>query len=251
MKKRYLFLISFLILLILTVSGVFNLTEKYIKSYLYFKRGSFTIGKYEKDNKKVLLVPMVHLNTEGYYETIKHKIDSLRTEGYVFFYEGIDCDEENNTEVDYQMRKFRKITGFTLMNYFDEENEADDHLKIDGMVFQGDIDYGLRGKEDINVDYTLTELIKAFEKNKEEIQLNNCDLNTPLGKEYTCTDIDVEKTKFLIEDLRNNYIYNEIEKSTYPKIAVVYGSAHISWLHMKLTNENWQHFNKFHSDYKK
>lgn len=247
-KKRDLFFLLTIPILLLCCKSI---TQKYIKTYLYLKRGSFTIAKYEKDNKKVLLVPMVHLNTERYYENIKQKIDSLRTDGYVFFYEGIDCDKEKNTDIDYQMRKFRRITGFTLMSYFDEDNEADNHLKIEGMVFQGDMDYGLRKDKDINADYSLTELIKTFESNKEIINLNECDLNTPLGKEYTCISINDEKSKFLVEDIRNNYLYNEIEKSIYTKIVVVYGSSHINWLHTKLTNENWQHFNQFHPDYRK
>lgn len=240
-----------LILLILSASGTFNLTEKYIKTYLYFKRNSFTIPKFEKDNKRVLLIPMVHLNTKEYYKNVKHKIDSLRTDGYVFFYEGIDCDEENNTDIDYQMRKFRKITGFTLMNYFDEDNEADNHLKIEGMVFQGDINYGLRKSEDINADYSLTELIKNFENDKEIILLNDCDFSTPLGKKYDCASIDPDKSTFLIEDLRNNYLYNAIIESVHPKIAVVYGSAHTNWLHNRLRERGWHFFNQFHPDYRK
>lgn len=247
-KKRHLFFLLAIPIIFLCCKSI---TQNYIKTYLYLKRGSFTIAKYEKDNKKVLLVPMVHLNTTGYYENVKNKIDSLRADGYVFFYEGIDCLEENNTDVEYQMRKFRKITGFALMNYFDEDNEADDHLKIEGMVFQGDVDYGLRKEEDINADYTLTELIETFEVKKGIIDLNECDLSVPLGKKYTCTKINDKNSKFLIEDIRNNYLYNEIEKSIYPKIVVVYGSSHINWLHTKLINENWQHFNQFHPDYRK
>lgn len=251
MKKKYIYLILTAFVFILCLKfGVFNFTEKYIKTYLYFKRNSFTISKFENGDKKVLLIPMVHLNTENYYQKVKHNIDSLRNDGYVFFYEGIGHKELNVNALETDMRKFRKITGYALMNYFDEENEADDALKIEGMVFQGNVDYGLN-KNDINADYSLDELIRTYEENKGVISLDKCDLDTPLGKKYSCSETNSENSKFMLEDLRNEFLYTKLVDNDYSKIAVVYGAAHIRWLHLKLKHEGWQHFNQFHPDYRK
>lgn|GEM_PF-7074251 len=67
-----------------------NRITKYNAFYTYF----------EKDDQKLFFVPMIHVNKPEFYEKRKSTIDSLRNEGYIFFYEGIQLELESKEETE-------------------------------------------------------------------------------------------------------------------------------------------------------
>lgn len=194
---------------------------------------------YEKDSLKLFGLRMIHVNKPEFYLKTKKTLDSLRNEGFVIFYEGVLTELENKEEADFYLKKFRRITHESLMNYFDDENEVNKSHKIQGYVYQNDADYGLNFKVDKLVDLSVKELILAYEKKFGEIILTDCDLNTPMGKKYKCSKKDKNGTDYLISTLRNNHIFDEIKNSKSTKIALVYGKAHIDVLGLMLKRDGW------------
>ena len=200
---------------------------------------SFAISYYEKDGKELATVPMLHVNKPGFYEMTKRKIDSLRNDGYIVFYESINCDVTDSLQVDVLMRKFRQVSGFALMDYMDSENEAFKSLQKQKYVSQNDVDYGVNYDTDYRADLNIEDLIDLYEKRFGEIVLTDCDYKTTLGKKYKCSKVDEDKAYYLLNKVRDEHVLDEIEKSTAKKIVVVYGRIHIMDLYSKMQKKGW------------
>ena len=208
---------------------------------IYAANKSFVIGYYAKGDREVATIPMLHVNKPGFYEMTKRKIDSLRNDGFVVFYEGINSDVTDSLQADILMRKFRQVTGFALMDYMDDENEAFKSLQKEKFVSQSDVDYGVNFDTDHHADLYLEQMIKIYEKRYGEIVLTDCDYKTRLGKKYKCAKIDKNKEYYLLNGLRDAYVLDEIEKSTAKRIVLVYGRIHIMDLHSKIQKKGWEH----------
>lgn len=196
---------------------------------------------FEKGDRKVYCIRMVHVNKPEFYRNVRQTVDSLRNEGYVIFYEGIQLELENKEETELYAKKLRKITHETLLNYYDENNEVEKSHKIEGYVYQNDIDYGLDLNNDILCDLSTKDLVKKYEEDFGEVTLTDCDWNTPMGKKYKCSKKDKNAYNYMISISRNNHLFNEVHKSTFHKIAVIYGKAHIDVLSLMLKNEGWKY----------
>jgi len=235
MKLLFLFLFCFPF----SICAQGNLKTKITKLRVDYSSKYASPSYYEKDNLKLFGIRMIHVNKPEFYLTTKKTLDSLRNEGYIVFYEGVTIELEDKEEADLYLKKFRRITHQTLMNYYDDENETKKSHKIEDYVYQNDADYGLNIEVDQLVDLSVKELILAYEKKFGEIILTDCDLNTPMGKKYKCSKKDKKGTDYLISTLRNNHIFEEISKSKASKIVLVYGKAHIDVLGMMLKRDGW------------
>ncbi|WP_091096929.1 hypothetical protein [Paenimyroides marinum] len=202
---------------------------------------SFVLGYYEKEGRELATIPMLHVNKPEFYEMTKRKIDSLRNDGFVVFYEGINSDVTDSLQLDVLMRKFRQVTGFALMDYMDDENEAFKSLQQKKFVSQTDVDYGVNVDTDHHADLYLEQMIEIYEEHYGEIVLTDCDYKTGLGKKYKCAKIDENKEYYLLNGLRDAHVLDEIEKSTAKKIVLVYGRIHIMDLHSKIQKKGWEH----------
>lgn len=206
---------------------------------IYAANKSFVIGYFEKEGREVATVPMVHVNKPEFYEMTKRKIDSLRNDGYQVFYEGINSDVTDSLQLDILMRKFRQVTGFALMDYMDEENEAFKSLQKKRYVSQSDVDYGVNTDIDQHADLYLEQMIEMYEKRYGEIVLTDCDYKTRLGKKYRCSKVDKNKRYYLLSGIRNSHVINKIEESDAEKIVLVFGRNHIMDIYSIIRKRGW------------
>lgn len=206
---------------------------------IYAANKSFVIGYFEKEGREVATVPMVHVNKPEFYEMTKRKIDSLRNDGYQVFYEGINSDVTDSLQLDILMRKFRQVTGFALMDYMDEENEAFKSLQKKKYVSQSDVDYGVNTDTDQHADLYLEQMIEMYEKRYGEIVLIDCDYKTRLGKKYRCSKVDKNKRYYLLSGIRNSHVLNKIEESDAEKIVLVFGRNHIMDIYSIIRKRGW------------
>ena len=230
-----------ILLLFLFLSCAVNAQGPLTKFGINMANKTFAIGYYEKEGREVATIPMIHVNKPGFYEMTKRKIDSLRSDGFEVFYEGINSDVTDSLQLDILMRKFRQVTGFALMDYMDNENEAFKSLQNKKYVSQSDVDYGVNLDTDQHADLYLEQMIELFEKRFGEITLNDCDTTTPLGKKYKCSKVDESKEYYILNGIRDQHVLNKIEESEARKIVVVFGRIHIMDLHSKIQKRGWLH----------
>lgn len=231
----------FILSIFLFISSISNAQGLLTKFGINQANKSFAISYYEKDNKRVAVVPMLHVNKPAFYQMTKRKIDSLRDEGYKVFYESIETNVKDSVELDIYMRKFRFITGIALMDYMDEKNEAFKGLQKGGYISQNDVDYGVNESIDIRTDLNLEDLVIYYEQEYGEIKLNNCDYSTQLGKKYNCSKIDENRVFYILNTLRDNYVLNEIDNTSFEKVVLVFGRNHIMDIHSKIQKRGWLH----------
>lgn len=222
--------------------------------------------------KQVVIVPMVHVQTEKYFADVKSRLDEFKEEGYVVFYEGIDTFSprqlkirdsllQNHNEyetlllmrdkypptaddlaaVDTLQRKYRHLTGSVIGLYTEKSNKAiPSRYKRKKYVDQTLNILGLTGLQDINVDIPLASLIGMWENDIYRIELTDCDLYTPLGAKFDCYKIMPQKAYDVTQTLRNRHIMNTVTESAYDKIVLVYGLAHAEPLRGKLTEMGYR-----------
>lgn len=87
-------------------------------------RKMYLITSYTNEDKNLAFIGVMHINKPEYFDQIAKDIDSLRNEGYVIFYEGINKDIDlTDADRDMYQRKIRKILGFHFTSYLDETNK--------------------------------------------------------------------------------------------------------------------------------
>lgn len=197
---------------------------------------------HEENNKKLALFPMVHLNNPAFFEDVKHKLDSLRNDGYSVFYETVQLDSTlyASREIDTITRKWRKIIGFYLTKYDDQDNKSLPRaLRNSKYVAQTKKNTGLT-KQDHKIDVPIDTLIQVFEIKYGEIKLSPCDFLTDLKAEYNCGKAPNYQRKYVLMDVRNQYIEQKVLQSEYKKIALVYGKYHFKELKKSFQDHGYQ-----------
>ena len=190
---------------------------------------------------KVVYLPMIHLGDSTYFESVKKKVDSLRDLHYVIMYEGIKKGNISAMDSIILNKKFRKVTGFYLTSYTNEKNESlPKSLRNSNYISQSVTNTGIDVIEDVNIDYSLDSLIYKYEKNIKEIILNECDNKTNLLSEYKCKDTIKHNKYYLINTLRNEKIFNSIDKNKTKNIVILYGKAHRFMIHAKLLDFKYE-----------
>jgi hypothetical protein len=213
----------------------------------------------EETGKTVIFVPMAHVGTEKNYTDIRAYLDSLKTDGFVTFYEGLvhlpfhldtisDITEPIFTNIvdsvrnlpdsvrhllkmrqDTLSRKSRYILNLDprayTNKYATKENKSDKKKKY---VTQYEVDFGLTTANDIWVDYTTADLVALYEKEFGEVPLTAYDFATPLDQPYKQKNKSDSWTYSMA--YRNDLLQRRILESDHKKIAVVYGAAHTRWV---------------------
>jgi len=205
--------------------------------------------------KTVCFIPMHHVGKKAFYDDVHRITDSLGRSGYVAFYEGVDTDVTDTLELELIKRKWRKMLGFYLdkSGYIDTTNQLFmGKYKISKKYVNQPVPLELISEtsQPKSVDVLLEDLIDDFEKETEKVELDSCDINTPLDQSYTsCNSIkethpknyEVFKDKFIL-DYRNQYLAKAIQDGTHDKIIVVYGKYHFKGLlkELKAIDSTWQ-----------
>lgn len=196
---------------------------------------------YTKEDRTIMIVPMIHLNKPNFFEKRKHLLDSLKSEGYIVFYEGVNDKNTTEEEKDIIYRKFRKLTHHNFMSYKDENNKNDKVLNIKGYVFQNDVNHGVDPKTDINCDLSVKGMIEMYEEKHGDVVLSECDLQTPMTDKYKCSKKDKNIYNLLVLNFRNAHLFKTVNESDIKKIAVVYGEAHKYALSRNLEDSGWKY----------
>ncbi len=201
---------------------------------------------FHKDNKQVVYIGMTHIAKPSFFEEVKYQIDSLRSEGYVFFKEGVSYQTDTSPQrKDTLRRKFRQLMGLTIGDYTDPNNKSLPRFFSNGKyVMQTDSLIGLN-ESDRRVDLTYNELVEAHENKYSEIILTDCDFNTGMYDEYKCKDGNAYKDSFYVVDiLRTDHLFSIVKESKEPKIAIVYGAGHFKWLYPDMLSAGYIYKNK-------
>ncbi|CAM4087751.1 hypothetical protein FLAN108750_09550 [Flavobacterium antarcticum] len=226
MKNKLLLLTIITVLLIGCKSSLIN--------YALEKKGIYddhiTTKTFSVANKQIIFLPMQHVGRKEYYDDVKRKIDSLKSKDYVFFYEKIIDDTKDTLD----LYKFRKIIHFGIpkngyVNLLDSLYKSGTKFKYT-LINQPSIEtFGLTSQNSFNIDMTIETIINNVEKSK-DITLEQCDFINSYTQNYKCTNKLLNKEewkKYLIDD-RNDFLVNEVKKSKFKKIVVIYGKAHLN-----------------------
>lgn len=211
------------------------------KSYLFNKALEFngvyddtvSIEEMHDGEQSIVFIPMHHIGTSLFYQDVQHTIDSLKSEGYYFYTEGILDQKTTDTS----MRKFRKFLGSPLakngyMNVVDSvlTKVYNVKLKKELMDQPSYDDFQLSKYDSRKVDSSIDRMLALYEAEYGEIILEECDFETPVYTETTCKDEKTPKKilNTIIVDSRNQVLVKAIEedRERLKKIAIIYGKNH-------------------------
>lgn len=216
--------------------------------------------KIKKGDKEVVFIPMKHVGPPVFYQQVSKISDSLIKKGYYFFLEGVSAKPPKNKtdslKLDTIARKIRKIWGrslsynsskggsFDTINAILSINGRKIKLKEKITIQPRYAEMGIDSLGSRNVDVDAQRYLNAFESKFVKVNLDSCDLQTPLNSKYECTPIDWKYRKKVKKEInlkfRNEFVTNEILKDSHSKIAVIYGAAHIEGIIELLEKEGYQ-----------
>lgn len=203
--------------------------------------------------RTVVLFPMWHVAKSSEYARIADYLDTLKAHGYVTFCEGVlatdkysdslsissvselraICSPNDSVRLDTLRRKMRKILGQNLGSMHDEM--AFRH----GMVVQTIDMLRLTGDRDYWVDMTYADVIQEFEEKFGEIVLSQYDYECPLDSQEYKGKMDGRFSYLRSGHNKcNDKLARWILDSSFDKIAVVYGYAHIHYLQWSVLQKN-------------
>ncbi|WP_127845537.1 hypothetical protein [Psychroflexus aestuariivivens] len=181
------------------------------------------------EGREVVIFEMAHLAKPKFYRSVSEKIESLRQEGYVVYFESVEFEPtQDSLTKDRQKRKVRKLLGHDLTtDYKDSTNlSLPKHFGNSKYVMQSVENIGLDLESDKLVDLTAQEIIEKYEAKYGEMELNECDLNTDFGEKYECTEAGEVDSFYALNTIREDYIAEYVSESSDQKIALVYGKSH-------------------------
>ncbi len=267
-KKEALYFNEYIKLFIYKVCLFIYITIIVIWGFAYYnndinpaKMPEYTISNW---TKTVVFQAMSHIAKKDFYNQIRENIRIFKTSSWVYFYEWVKpWSKESSQNFDEAL-----WVNFTpdLYKYMS---------RLYGVTFQDNNDFiWLVNNLDFNVDLTLDEIMKIYEK-KVKISNSEAKNNTPIinASEQILNELsslndkelkiliyvnqailnviiknDTEAKKLLtyiwntdlfsvILDDRNNNLVNSIIKSDYNKIYITYWLLHFDWMY-KLLQEN-------------
>lgn len=192
--------------------------------------------------KQVVYLPMHHIGKQSFYDDVKKKIDSLRKDGYVFYYEGLKLStSEDSLVIDTLGKKLRKTMGLDIFQlrsnggYIDTSTgnfmgRKNSFVKKYNLVNQERAGTLMDTTIDRRADVSLNDLIPALEAKLGPIPLDACDYSTPMGQKYTCKKYKLKDYSRAALEYRNKFIADEVRKDANLKIAIVYGAMHFKGL---------------------
>lgn len=205
------------------------------------------LNKLEKNTNEIVFIPMHHAGTELFYEDVKQKIDSLKNQGFYFYWELTKSNKMDSLKKDTLARKLRKITG---IHYFKNDfNGVLDSLlngKIKKLKKQlinqpSYVTFGIDSINGRNVDATMSQMLDFFDKKYGAINLEPCDFETKLSEKSNCQKIDniSEIRDDVIINFRNTIVLEELDAETKNKIAIIYGRAHFEGIKQGLLERGY------------
>lgn len=207
---------------------------------------------YTNGDKQLIFMPMIHLNKPEFYDEVKHYVDSLRNDGYVFVYESVKLSKGlDSIQEDVYRRKFRRVVGFNLTSYTDKNNENMKRYRVKGAISQTMANTGLDKEKDILGDIGMDSLVRIYEKEKGEIILDDYDLKTPLNKKYKGDKLPKSDKNYLIITVRNKVLTDKIASLPDKKIVVLYGALHRSGFTDNLKKDDAKWYETGRSSYLK
>lgn len=206
------------------------------------------IKELDQDQKQIVILETRHIGKKEYYNQMQIKIDSLKTENYYFFLEGI----RNQSKDTIQQMKYRKIVGNIYTNNQEEVIDTINN-KIYGLL-PYDKEWNLMtqpryeefGLDSLNskvVDVDVTELVNLYEDKFQKIELDSCDYSTSLNDKYECPRKTERKNRdeffsdYLIT-FRDMNVANKIKESDKKKICIIYGQKHYEGIKSNLDNSS-------------
>lgn len=247
------FIALFLVLLLYSCgSAIINSEFKRMGFY----ENKVPINYLSNGTKEIAYLSMHHFGKQEFYNDVAIKIDSLKNEGFFFFYEGYA--PENGTDsitADLNERKLRKLIGISTAEYFDPEtNLYSKKYKLPEkykLINQPSAHLlGIDTTKAIRADISTAKMITTFEKKYGEVQLSNCDLATSLeSKVYNCEllpkTIREDFINEIVMTLRNKNLANLVHSQQSSKIAIVYGSLHLAGMthELRKIDADWNYNN--------
>ena len=192
---------------------------------------------YNTDNRRIILVPNTHFGQPEFYADLTDSIHHWKSNGYRIYYEMVESDR-TDTSFEINERKWRKINGGSSAST-PEEYEAE----LQGVFKKGvgqptNEALGITD-DDLNADIDFNEFFDKLEELYGAIELDSCDLLTPIDSAYSCSKAKrVRPTlNYVMLDFRNENVVKMIEENNDDNIVIIYGMAHIKGI-LKLLKES-------------
>ena len=203
------------------------------------------LTKLKVPHKDVYFLGIMHLGKKEYYDNVKIKITNFQNEGYTFYVEGASSFENGKKTIDtISLKKMRKITGLDFSIKYSQMTNDIFKKMVEKIQLQDQPNYEDLGAINIiKVDYNFKQLISFFETENTIVKLDSCDLATPLGIEFKCSQLNKEtRDKFdkeILLEKRNKQLADSILNSKHKKIVVVYGKKHLDGVQKLILNNNF------------
>ena len=229
--KKYLFILSVMALLLSSCAkGIIKLYN--IKSPVEKK------AVWQKNDRTIIFLPMVHLSKQAYYDEVKEFVTQKRKEGYVIYYEGIGIDTTlTQAQKDTIRLKFRKMLRFDFFNEGKYKNNPTlPFTAPKKYVAQTLENTGIDPKIDVKADLTDKQVIDQIEAKRGKIVLDSCDFATPLDQRYKCKRCK-SHTSFSIRSVRDDYVNSLLSNTSDKKIVLVYGAKHRTFIDVNVAHK--------------
>ncbi|MDD3301943.1 MAG: hypothetical protein PHN31_00165 [Candidatus Gracilibacteria bacterium] len=269
-KKKYLDFFEFYNYFIYTISiGIYSIIL-ILLIFIYYNNfiSPAKIPQYTLSDgqKTIIFQGMSHIGSENFYNQIKQEINNVKKTGGVLFYEGVKQGSKESNE------KFNQAIGIDF-----NQDLYKNMSKLYGITYQeNDIFLGIQNNLDYNIDLSIDEIIKLYDKKAQESKIQNSNNNNKeiidINKEMINTlnqfnnkelsiiiyinkallnliiknnaklqplilDIGNKNLLDIILNERNKNLASEIIKSKYDKIIVTYGLLHFDGVY-NLLKEN-------------
>ena len=226
------------ILVLLTLTSCQSLITKYLVSTANINK-NLKVLESKETKQTIVFFPMVHIGKPEYYDNCKKIIDSLRSDGFKFYYESLSMDSTiHSTKKSIYNKKVRSILGYNPL-HSDANESLPASFKKKNIVLQNYTKMGLYAK-DTNLDLFENQIIDSIEKKYGPIILTECDFTTGELEKYNCKN-DNKVNKFaLTNEFRDPYIANEVMKLQDKKIVLIYGKMHWYFIYPSLKQNGFE-----------
>lgn len=182
--------------------------------------------------KDIVIIGTHHVGSPRYYSDVRRRLDSLRSAGYVVFFEGVGTPASmDSLSRDTLERKMRRVLGaYVGPSYADRSNKSTRRYAKRYVAQTMDI-LGLDwdSPDCIMADLTMSELIRRFEMDKGGIALTDYDWETPLKSKYKRRKSGDKKyydRGYMIHSLREHCVIRQVYASDSSRIVLLYGFTH-------------------------
>ncbi|HLN95719.1 MAG TPA: hypothetical protein VK183_08785 [Flavobacterium sp.] len=206
------------------------LSCKSILTRILLSKTQVHFDHYKSGHRDLVFIDATHVGKPEYFADIKFTLDSLRGQGYTVVFEEIRAvvsSLDDLPKIDLYKKKIRKITGVYFGDYSDAKDDENLNVpNMKGLTHQTVDNTGIDRRRDIWADYTLFQLVKKYEAERGEIELSECDLQTPPHKRYRCAKINRSESNYLLVEMRNKRLLHVVDSIQKDKVAILYGSRH-------------------------